>query len=256
LFNREVFRSRKLVGREVAVFLSIIAGSVLIFYVLAAGSADYFSTIFHVISASTTSGFQYLDFHGLPTAAKIFLVIVMFIGGAAFSTAGGIKVGRFIILYQEFFSKRSDTGAVLSKHSTSSSISSTANPYRGTEFFDRLKEGRKKTRLEQVAHRQQRTLRDLMLIANRKIVREILVIIALYVFVALVGASVLQFLTTSSYEDSLFESVSALSGTGISIGVTTLDLDLISKLLLTMNMIIGRFEIIAILYIFFSYFRK
>jgi trk system potassium uptake protein TrkH len=95
-----------------------------------------------------------------------------------------------------------------------------------------------------------------LLVANRKIVREILVIIALYVFVSLVGGLVLQFLTNRVFEDALFESVSALSGTGISIGVTSLNLDLVSKLVLTMNMIIGRFEIIAILYIFFSYFRK
>jgi trk system potassium uptake protein TrkH len=72
----------------------------------------------------------------------------------------------------------------------------------------------------------------------------------------LVGGLVLQFLTNRVFEDALFESVSALSGTGISIGVTSLKLDLVSKLVLTMNMIIGRFEIIAILYIFFSYFRK
>jgi trk system potassium uptake protein TrkH len=256
LFNRELFRSRKLVGIEVAVFLSIIAGSILIFYIVAGGKADYFGTIFHVISASTTSGFQYLDFPALPGAAKIFLVIIMLIGGAAFSTAGGIKVGRFIILFQEFLSKKTDGSGVMAKHTTSSSISSTANPYRGTEYFHRLKDTDKQTRLEKIASRQRQTLRDLLLVVNRKIVREILVVIAFYVFVALAGASLLQFLTNSLYEDALFESVSALTGTGITIGVTSLDLDLISKLILSMNMIVGRFEIIAILYIFFSYFRK
>jgi trk system potassium uptake protein TrkH len=253
LFNREVFRSRRLVGIEVAVFLSIIAGSVLIFYLLAEGRADYFGTIFHVISASTTTGFQYLGFPGLPASAKIFLIIIMFIGGAAFSTAGGIKVGRFVILYQEFLSRKAETTV---RDTPTSSISSTANPYRSTEYFDRLKEGETITKLEKIAHRQHQTLKGILLVANRKIVREILVIIALYVFVSLVGGLVLQFLTNRVFEDALFESVSALSGTGISIGVTSLNLDLVSKLVLTMNMIIGRFEIIAILYIFFSYFRK
>jgi len=95
----------------------------------------------------------------------------------------------------------------------------------------------------------------MLLIANKKIVREILVIIALYVAVALVTASVLQSLAKSSYEDALFESVSALTTTGLTSGITSLNLDL-AKLVLTMNMIIGRFEIIAILYIFLNYFRK
>jgi Trk-type K+ transport system membrane component len=35
-----------------------------------------------------------------------------------------------------------------------------------------------------------------------------------------------------------------------------LDLDLVSKLFLIINMIVGRFEIIAILYIFFGAIRR
>lgn len=58
----------------------------------------------------------------------------------------------------------------------------------------------------------------MLLIANKKIVREILVIIALYAAVALVTASVLQSLAKSSYEDALFESVSALTTTGLTSG--------------------------------------
>lgn len=110
--------------------------------------------------------------------------------------------------------------------------------------------------MEDVIERQERALQRILVIANKKIVREIIVIIALCVVVAFVSASVLQYPTNSSYEDSLFESISALTTTGLTSGVTSLDLDLILKLVLIMNMIIGRFEIIAILYIFFSYFRK
>jgi trk system potassium uptake protein TrkH len=130
------------------------------------------------------------------------------------------------------------------------------NPYRSTEFLDRLRENKKNAEVQQTFPRQQAGLKNILLVANRKIVREILVVIALYMFVALIGASALEYLTDSAYEDALFESASALSGTGISIGITSLDLDLVSKLVLTMNMIVGRFEIVAILYIFFSYFRK
>jgi trk system potassium uptake protein TrkH len=42
----------------------------------------------------------------------------------------------------------------------------------------------------------------------------------------------------------------------MSIGTNSVGLDSFSKLMLTANMIVGRFEIIAILYIFFSSLRK
>ena len=43
---------------------------------------------------------------------------------------------------------------------------------------------------------------------------------------------------------------------GLTVGITTMDMDSISKLILSFNMIIGRFEIIAILYIFISKLRR
>jgi trk system potassium uptake protein TrkH len=257
VFTKGGLRTRKLISIEVAIFLILIAASIVIFFGLAWGSVDIYSAIFHVISGSTTTGFQYLDVHSLASAPKIFLIIIMLVGGATFSTAGGIKVGRFVMLYQELSRKKGekDTSSITG-YSTSMSISSTANPYRGAEFLERLKEDYRKKDLEEIVERQERVLKRISLTANKKVVREILVIIALYIFVALVTASILESLTKSSYENALFESVSALTTTGLTSGVTSLNLDLVSKLVLTMNMIIGRFEIIAILYIFFNYFRK
>jgi len=56
----------------------------------------------------------------------------MLIGGAAFSTAGGIKVGRLVILYQEFSRKKGEKDtSTITGHSPSVSISSTPNPHRG-----------------------------------------------------------------------------------------------------------------------------
>jgi trk system potassium uptake protein TrkH len=54
----------------------------------------------------------------------------------------------------------------------------------------------------------------------------------------------------------MFEAASAISTTGLTAGVTSVNLDVLSKLMLSTNMIVGRFEIITILYIFFVYFRK
>jgi trk system potassium uptake protein TrkH len=257
LVTKGGLRTRKLISIEVAVFLILIAASIVVFFALAWGSVDIYSAIFHVISGSTTTGFQYLDVHSLASAPKIFLIIIMLVGGATFSTAGGIKVGRFVMLYQELSRKKGEKDTLsITGHSTSMSISSTANPYRGTEFLERLKEDYRKKDLGEIVAREEQVLRRIAFKANKKIVREILVIITLYVVVALVTASILQSLANASYEDALFESVSALTTTGLTSGVTSLNLDLVSKLVLTMNMIIGRFEIIALLYIFFNYFRK
>ena len=54
----------------------------------------------------------------------------------------------------------------------------------------------------------------------------------------------------------IFETASTVSNTGLSAGITTMNLDSISKLILSINMIMGRVEIIAILYIFFSKLRR
>jgi trk system potassium uptake protein TrkH len=103
---------------------------------------------------------------------------------------------------------------------------------------------------------QQHTLKCIRIIVSKKMVREILLVIGLYIFISLVTGAVLDYLTNSTYEDALFESVSALTTTGLTAGITSIDLDLFSKLMLTANMIVGRFEIITVLYIFFYSLRK
>jgi trk system potassium uptake protein TrkH len=258
IFSRKGLLTRRATSLEVAVFVVLIIVGIMIFYWLAWPQIDIYSSIFHIISGSTTSGFQYLNIQSTTYAAKIFLILIMLVGGTAFSTAGGIKVGRFIVLYQEFTkkSKEKDRTAI-TETSTSSSISSTANPYRSTEFLTRIPEEHRKRNLEEVLEQQQaRILKRVSLIMSKKVVREILLVIVLYVSIALISGSVLSSLTNSSFEDALFEAASAISTTGLTAGLTSANLDVFSKLLLTTNMIVGRFEIITILYIFFVYFRR
>ncbi len=52
---------------------------------------------FQVISVMTTTGFVSADFDAWPTLSKAILVMLMFIGGCAGSTSGGIKVSRVLI---------------------------------------------------------------------------------------------------------------------------------------------------------------
>jgi trk system potassium uptake protein TrkH len=258
IFSRKGLLTMRTISLEVAIFVVLIVVGIMIFYWLAWGQVDIYSSIFHIISGSTTSGFQYLNIQSTPYAAKIFLILIMLVGGTAFSTAGGIKVGRFIVLYEEFTKKSSEKDrTAIMETSTSSSISSTANPYRSTEFLTRLPEEHRKRNLEDVLEQEQaRILKRVSLIMSKKVVREILLVIVLYVSIALITGSALSSLTNSTFEDALFEAASAISTTGLTAGVTSVNLDIFSKLMLTTNMIVGRFEIITILYIFFVYFRR
>jgi trk system potassium uptake protein TrkH len=221
---------------------------------------------FHTISASTNTGFQYMDVASMPPAAKMFMIIIMLIGGTAFSTAGGIKVGRLVILYQEFAKrigmKKSETQeSFRPAHEAYSSISSTANPHRSRDngdngFLDKLREDYRTRDFREIVQKQGELLQVIREVVGIKLVREVLIVIGLFISISILTGSVLSYTTGRDIADGMFESVSALSTTGLSTGITSLALDPFSKLMLVANMIAGRFEIIAILYIFFSSLRK
>ena len=54
-------------------------------------------SLFQVASILTTAGFTSTDYHVWPTLATTTLIVIMFIGGMAGSTAGGMKVSRIVI---------------------------------------------------------------------------------------------------------------------------------------------------------------
>jgi trk system potassium uptake protein len=56
--------------------------------------------VVQVASVITTTGFASTDFNLWPTFAKTILVLLMFCGGCASSTAGGLKVSRIVIGYK------------------------------------------------------------------------------------------------------------------------------------------------------------
>lgn len=264
IFSRKGLFTKKTLGTEVKVYLILLVASIPVFFLLAAGTAgvDIGAAVFHTISASTNTGFQYINMQSLPGAAKIFMIVLMMVGGTAFSTAGGIKVGRFVILYQEFAkrigTKKSEMQESQPIHEALSSISSTANPHRSEDngILERIREEYRTRDFKEILQKQGELLQVIREVVGIKLVREILIVISLFVSISILTGLVLSYTTGRSFEDGMFESVSALSTTGISAGITSLALDSFSKLLLTANMILGRFEIIAVLYIFFSALRK
>lgn len=60
---------------------------------------------FQVASIISTTGFVSNDFDAWPTFSKLILMLLMFIGGCAGSTAGGIKVSRLTILVKFVFAE-------------------------------------------------------------------------------------------------------------------------------------------------------
>lgn len=58
-------------------------------------------SVFQVVSINTTTGFSTTNFDAWPSLAKGVLLALMLIGGCTGSTAGGIKVGRFLLLFSQ-----------------------------------------------------------------------------------------------------------------------------------------------------------
>ena len=218
---------------EVFVYIGIILISILIFTILLSApissSLEWLVSAFHIVSVSTTSGFQFIDISSISFQAKILLIILMLVGGTAFSTAGGIKVGRLLQIVHTLTNRKT------SMDTANRSISSVSSRY--NKLYISYEERAEKLR------------------AN-KAFRESLLVISLFVLLSFITGAVLSYFAEKNFIDSLFESVSALTTTGISTGITTLNLDLVSKTFLIINMISGRFEIIAIFYIFFGILEK
>jgi trk system potassium uptake protein TrkH len=57
--------------------------------------------IFQAVSIATTTGFTTDNFSAWPAAIPVLLVFSSFIGGSAGSTAGGIKVIRWLLIYKQ-----------------------------------------------------------------------------------------------------------------------------------------------------------
>ena len=64
-------------------------------------AASLLDATFQVVSILTTTGFVTVDYDIWPESAKVLLFLLMFVGGCAGSTAGGVKVIRVICLIKK-----------------------------------------------------------------------------------------------------------------------------------------------------------
>ncbi len=94
-FVRKKFLSPKL-GKEVLTYFAILGGAIILF--IGVSGLDPLQSAFYSVSASTTAGLQQESLAGLNGGAHTILIILMFIGGCGFSTAGGLKIFRLFHL--------------------------------------------------------------------------------------------------------------------------------------------------------------
>jgi len=86
----------------VLVVVSLIVIGSLYVYGTYAGTGDTaINGLFQAVSIATTTGYTTADFSAWPAAVPVILIFSSFVGGSAGSTAGGIKVIRWLLVYKQ-----------------------------------------------------------------------------------------------------------------------------------------------------------
>ncbi|MEO0836884.1 MAG: TrkH family potassium uptake protein [Cyanobacteria bacterium J06642_3] len=197
-------------------WIILILGTVLLwgFNSLAFKTVPLVDILFQWSSALSTCGFGTTSVESWDGGAKLLMTFAMLVGGAAGSTAGGIKLSRLVIIFK----------AIVWRF----------------------------RRVALLPHEMMRYELDGKVIpeseANRR-VEAAAVLAILWISVVVIGIFMLQYLKLPTYDliDVIFEVASATSGVGISTGITHPDLPWLGKLTLICLMWIGRLEVISAL---------
>lgn len=185
---------------------------------------DFFSSLkysgFQFTSAITCTGFATADIVNWGESGKLILAFAMIIGGAAGSTAGGIKLFRAILLYK-------GVGWRIKR--------AISTPRR--VFVHKL--GDKSLSKD-----------DAMDLIN-----EAAIISFMWVIILSIGIIVIAMIFPGrTLGDSIFEVCSAQGNVGLTTGITSITMSPIAKTMLIFNMWIGRLEIIPIIVLVKSMF--
>lgn len=165
--------------------------------------------LFQAVTSITTTGFNTVETVTLPDSAKMLTIVLMIIGGGTGSTAGGIKLFRFIILIGLL------RWLIL-------------RPMLPEEAKVPIKYGN--------------------LGVTEGELRMVFGFLLLYLGVLLVSTLLFLYLGySSSFTAALFEVASAEGTVGLSVGVTSSSLPAPAKLILIFDMWVGRLEIIPVL---------
>lgn len=187
------------------IYISIIA--ILLGFVFSSIGNFVMDIPFHFISAITTTGFQFINIGDTDASFKSILILTMLIGGSAFSTAGGIKISRFLVTLK----------------AVPWTIKKAALPIKA---ITPLKLGDKAL--------------------FEKDVLSAFLLTSLAIF-SIYFSSIIFTFYDYNFIDSIFELTSAFGTVGLSNGITEIGLPDPLKLILTLEMILGRVEVIPFL---------
>ena len=94
---REAFKSEEVLSYLGIYLFAVVTIAINIRSQFASFPLALHHSFFNTAACMTTTGFATVDFNLWPTYSKLMLLVVMFVGGCAGSTAGGMKVSRIII---------------------------------------------------------------------------------------------------------------------------------------------------------------
>ncbi|MCL1881044.1 MAG: TrkH family potassium uptake protein [Oscillospiraceae bacterium] len=170
------------------------------------------NALFAVISTFTSSGYSVFDYYvELPPFATGLLFLLMFIGGSAGSTAGGIKLIRTYLLLQA------------AKENVKSKLSPSRRVTQPVFF---------------------RTYGKIPI--DDKLIKDTLGFVACYMVVYICGVLLLTLTSGALLFDAMFEFASALGTTGLSNGLTSVETPPLALFVLIAGMLLGRLEILII----------
>ena len=218
---RDFFRST-----EIKTFFSLlfIGSGLMILILLEKGygvGSTFRITLFNALSALSTTGFSTLDYTTLPEGAVFVMIVLMIIGGGVGSTAGGIKLERFYIIFK----------------STIKSIREKISP-EGTVIVDKMVKGRESHIIDEGER------------------NDAFSYFSLYLLFLIFGTIVLSTTEDCPILYALFEYTSSLSTVGLSIGVTSPTTSPVSLSVMMIAMVMGRLEMMVIFQALFSKNRK
>ena len=186
------------------------------FVLLATGYADAWGdalriSLFQTVSVITTTGFQTIpSFAALPSTLVFLLVLLMFVGSEAGSTAGGMKMYRVVVMARSLVSMaKSEFGH-----------------RRGIRTCKIVRFGKK-------------------LECSPEERRDVTVFFGLYVS-AFIIASFIFTLAGCSFGDAVFEFASCIGNVGVSVGVITQQAPDFILWTGTVGMFLGRLEIVPV----------
>jgi len=180
------------------------------------GKAGLREAAFQAVSAVSNCGFQTRDLRGWSDFNKVMLSALMVAGGSSGSTAGAVKMFRVEIFFLSIYWYFRKL--VLPKDAV---------------VVQRF--GKRNTSDEEVIHVTQ--------------------YITFYVLCLFAGTLVLTSYG-NAFVDAFFEVASAIGNTGLTVGITAPGMPVVEKIVLIIEMWIGRVEIFPVLMLFFFRIRK